>query len=208
MNDLLSNIQSDVFNRNTLTGALVWGALFIGLAAIGAALVRRFTRRIRPHLSDDTGLLFASSFAQALSYLIAFIFYAHLIPELRALGTALLAGVGVVSVVLGIAAQNTLGNLVAGVSLVLYRPFRIGNVLQLNTPSGMTTATVEEISLGYTILRDANKLAVIVPNSIMASSVVNRVDEVDMPAEDIGLHAATLNQPPIHDPIETKSLFL
>ncbi|MFA4915497.1 MAG: mechanosensitive ion channel domain-containing protein [Syntrophales bacterium] len=93
-------------------------------------------------------------------------------PELRALGTGLLAGVGGVSVVLGLAAQNTLSNLVAGLSLVLYRPIRVGDNVQLTTPRGLMTATVEVVSLGCTVLRDADKHEVIVPNSVMASSVV------------------------------------
>ena len=94
----------------------------------------------------------------------------------RFLGTALLTGVSVVSVVLGLAAQNTLGNLIAGLSLVLYRPFKVGDVLQVNTPRGVVTATVEQLALGYTSLRDADQQQVIVPNSVLAGSVVVRVN--------------------------------
>ena len=77
--------------------------------------------------------------------MVAFIFYAHLVPELRAIGTALLAGAGVVSIVAGLAAQNALGNLVAGLSLVLYRPIQMGDTVQLSAPSGVVTARVERI---------------------------------------------------------------
>ena len=88
-----------------------------------------------------------------LVYVVAFIFYAHLVPELRAIGTALLAGAGVVSIVAGLAAQNTLGNLVAGLSLVLYRPIQMGDTVQLSAHSGVVTARFERISLGFTVLR-------------------------------------------------------
>ncbi|HYR34397.1 MAG TPA: hypothetical protein VEQ87_08925 [Burkholderiales bacterium] len=44
-----------------------------------------------------------------MAYLIAFVLYAHVVPEGRSLGTALLAGVSVVSIILGLAAQSTLG---------------------------------------------------------------------------------------------------
>jgi small-conductance mechanosensitive channel len=115
--------------------------------------------------------------------LASFLIYAHLIPELRALGTALLAGVSVVSVVLGLAAQSTLGNLVAGVSLVLYRPVRVGDSVQLNSPKGLITATVERVSLGYTVLRDADSSEIIVPNSVMAGSVVIRIRGTHAPSD-------------------------
>lgn len=87
-----------------------------------------------------------------------------------------------VSVVLGLAAQNTLGNLIAGMSLVLYRPIRVGDSVQLTTPRGLTTAAVEQVSLGYTLLRATDGGEVIVPNSLMISSVVIRLDDPDGPA--------------------------
>lgn len=124
-----------------------------------------------------TGLAFASAFGQVFVYLVALIVYAHLIPDLRAVGTALLAGAGVVSVVFGLAAQSTLSNVVAGFSLVLYRPIRVGDRVQLSTPKGVATATVQLISLGYTILRDGDGDQIFVPNSIMMSTIVIRKPE-------------------------------
>jgi moderate conductance mechanosensitive channel len=183
---VIDAVQRDLLDPKTLIGALVWGVVFIGIAAILAAVVRKFAQRVESHLSDVTGLRFASAFAQVVVYVMAFILYTHLIPELRTLGTTLLAGVGIASVVLGLAAQNTLGNLVAGVSLVLYRPIRIGDNVQLNTPRGLTTATVGVISLGYTVLRDADSHEIIVPNSVMGSSVVIRLSGTSAYSNTVG----------------------
>ncbi len=53
---------------------------------------------------------------------------------------------GVVSVVAGIAAQNTLWNLIFSVSsLLLYRPFKLGDRLQVMTPAGLETGVVETL---------------------------------------------------------------
>lgn len=138
-------------------------------------LIRKGARQIEAHLTDVTAIQFVSSFAQVGTYLIGFMLYAHLVPELRALGTALLAGVSVVSVVLGLAAQNTLGNLIAGFSLVLYRPFSVGDTIQINSPKGLISARVEVVSLGFTILLDDDKHEIIVPNSVMMSDTVIRL---------------------------------
>jgi small-conductance mechanosensitive channel len=94
------------------------------------------------------------------------------IPELRALGTAWLTSAGVLAVVVGMAAQNTLGNLIAGISLVLYRPFQLGHQLQVNSPAGLETGTVENISLGYTILRLGDERRLVIPNNLMASQTI------------------------------------
>jgi small-conductance mechanosensitive channel len=106
---------------------------------------------------------------------VAFVLYAHVVPQLRSLGTALLAGVSLVSIILGLAAQNTLGNLIAGISLILYRPLSVGDDVELNTPKGVLAARVEDVSLGYTILRDAQGNDVVVPNSVMVSNIVIRL---------------------------------
>src|SRR4030095_9371845 len=66
----------------------------------------------------------------------------------------MLTGAGVVSVILGLAAQSTLGNLIAGVAFLLYRPFRVGDRLRMMVPEGAVTAVVEELTLGYTFLAD------------------------------------------------------
>jgi len=90
---------------------------------------------------------------------------------LRSLGTALLTGASIASVVIGLAAQSTLGNLVAGVAITLYRPFRLGDRLQVAAPTGTETGNVETLSLGYTTLRTDDGRFVVLPNSIAASQV-------------------------------------
>ena len=50
----------------------------------------------------------------ALIWVLAVILYAQLIPGLRSLGIALLTGASVASILIGLAAQSTLGNLIAG----------------------------------------------------------------------------------------------
>lgn len=68
---------------------------------------------------DRTMAIFLTQLVQIGIYLMALIFYAHLIPVLRSVGTALLTGASIVSIVIGLAAQNALGNLIAGISLLL-----------------------------------------------------------------------------------------
>ena len=76
------------------------------------------------------------------------------------------------SVILGFAAQTTLGNLVAGISLILYKPFRRGDRLQIQAPTGLETGAVEDISLGYTVLRTDDDRRVIIANTTMAQQTM------------------------------------
>jgi small conductance mechanosensitive channel len=161
------------FRPDSLIGALFYLVLFILIAlvlshALRAAVQAAMTRQGQ---TDRTTMSFLQQLGSALIWVIMLILYAHLIPMLRAMGTALLAGASVASVVIGLAAQSTLGNLVAGVSITIYRPFRLGDTLQVATPTGTEVGIVERISLGYTTLRSPDGRFVVLPNSVAASQV-------------------------------------
>jgi hypothetical protein len=102
-------------------------------------------------------------------YIIAFVDYAHFVPALSGLGSASRTSISVITVIVGLAAQNTPGNLVAGISLLLYRPFKLGERLQVIAPTGLEIGTVENLTLGYTLLKTDDNRRVVVPNSLMAS---------------------------------------
>lgn len=164
-----------MISPNTLVGAVAWAILLLGLATALSVVIHRFAYRVESRLSDVTGLRFASSFAKLFVYVAVFTFYVHLVPELQVLGTALLAGVSVLSIVVGFSAQGTLANLIAGVAIVLYRPIHIGDTIRLTTPKGTSTATVTSVSLGYTLLKDTDGEEIVVPNSVMLNSIVVRL---------------------------------
>jgi small conductance mechanosensitive channel len=167
--------SKSLFNPGALPGALFYGLVFLVLATIVIRLVRlavaETLKRDHKQLIDPTVVTFLIQLAQFGIYLLAFILYAHLIPALRSLGTALLTGVSVISVIIGLAAQNTLGNLIAGISLLLYRPFHVGDRVQINAPTGLETGTVDSITLGYTVLKTTDNRRIVVPNSVMISQV-------------------------------------
>ncbi|MCE7950151.1 MAG: mechanosensitive ion channel family protein [Xanthomonadales bacterium PRO7] len=167
--------SSGLLAQNSLPGAVFLAVLLFALASVVAVLIRRGARRIEQHLTDVTALGFVSAFAQLLTYLFAFVLYAHLIPALRAFGTALLAGVSVISVVVGVAAQSTLGNLVAGFWLVLSGTIRVGDSIHMASSVGTFDATVRLISLGSTVLVDDQNREVIVPNAVIMGSAITRV---------------------------------
>ncbi len=160
---------------NTFVGAIGYLVLFCALAAIVSRALRIAIQTAVSHVPSEHVDRTAANFLRQLGVLIIWVFflalYAHLIPDLRALGTAMLAGAGVASIVLGLAAQSTLGNLVAGISILIYRPFRLGDLLQISAPTGPEIGTVEALSLGYTVLATRDGRRVIVPNSLAISQI-------------------------------------
>jgi len=176
--DVLSTLRPD-----SLIGALVYLAVFVIVAMLLSRGLRGAVHAVltrHAHI-DRTTIIFTQQLASAFIWIVMLILYAHLIPVLRAMGTALLAGASIASVVIGLAAQSTLGNLVAGVAITIYRPFRLGDTLQMASPTGTEIGTVEMISLGYTTLRTPDGRLVVLPNSVAASQVMINLSQTFTP---------------------------
>ena len=158
---------------STLQGAFVLAVVFAFLAWFVGRTLRLGVQRMMAHDKHDHLDLMAVKFLAKLTryavYVFAFAAYAHFIPALSGLGAASLTSIGMISLIVGFAAQNTLGNLIAGISLLLYRPFKLGDRLQVIAPTGVETGFVESLTLGYTLLRTDDNRRVVVPNSVMAS---------------------------------------
>ena len=88
----------------------------------------------------------------------------------------LLAGAGVVGLALSLAAKDTLSNLIAGVLLIMDRPFQVGDRIELwNAPNETGTwGDVIEIGIRATKIRNPDNLVVVVPNNeIMQRDIIN-----------------------------------
>jgi small conductance mechanosensitive channel len=185
-----------VFNPATVIGGIFYALLFLAIAWSLNRLIRKGVRTILlrdpEERIDRTAVHFVTKLVHITVYLLAFLFFAHLVPAIRHFGTALLAGFGVVSVVLALAAQNTLGNIIAGVAILLYRPFKVGDTVQIQAPSSVETGTLETLGLGYTIVRTFDNRRIVVPNSLMAAqATVNLSDPRMMAIVSIGLDYAS-----------------
>lgn len=88
----------------------------------------------------------------------------------------LLVGVGLAGVVLGIAAQQSLGNVFAGLVLIAARPFVVGDHVRIRSGAlgGIFEAWILEQSLTYVTLRVEGE-EVKVPNSAMLAAAVGKV---------------------------------
>ena len=161
---------------DTWSGAFALAILFwVGGLLLSWTLHRAIwlvIERDRDQRIDRMAARFLSKVASVFVWLIILMLYAHMIPALDRLSTALLASVSVASIVIGLAAQSTLANFVSGLSLIFYRPFRLGDRIQINAPTGLETGVVEDVSLGYTILQTFDNRRVIISNSVISNTVM------------------------------------
>lgn len=85
--------------------------------------------------------------------------------------TGLLAGAGFMGIVVGLAAQETLGNVISGLLMMFSRPFELGDWIELNDYSGVVT----DITVINTRLETFDGELVSVPNQMVSSSAINNI---------------------------------
>ncbi|WP_310440075.1 mechanosensitive ion channel family protein [Sulfuricurvum sp.] len=99
------------------------------------------------------------------------IFGAMLVVAIGKLGISIapfIAAVGAVFLTAGLAIQGSVANYAAGISLIITRPFKIGDTILINKVYG----EVEEIRLAYTTLRTEDEELITVPNKNMIGEVI------------------------------------
>ena len=90
---------------------------------------------------------------QVVVYALAVILYFNAIPQLHSVGTALLASAGVASVLFGLAAQTTLAIWSQASRSCSHQPFEVGDRVQLSAPTGLETGVIDEMTMGYILVR-------------------------------------------------------
>ncbi len=90
------------------------------------------------------------------------------IPQVRAIAGGILASSAVIGLVVGFAAQRTIGNVVAGVLIAFSQPLRLGDRVKVDDVDGI----VEEIGLTYTFIRAPDGVRLVIPNEKLASDTI------------------------------------
>lgn len=141
----------------------------IVLATIVDKLFMRFIRRrLGINDFDSTGYKFLKHLVITIIYILGIAFALIQIPEFKVIGHSLLAGAGVISIIAGLASQQALSNIMSGIFLVIFKPFRINDKITINNFSGV----VEDINLRQVVLKDMENNRIIIPNSVISNQII------------------------------------
>jgi small conductance mechanosensitive channel len=92
-----------------------------------------------------------------------------LIPKLKALAITMFAGAGIMVMMIGLAAQQAFSNIISGIFIVIFKPFRVGDIITIGT-SGM--GIVEDITLRHTMIKSFENKRIIIPNSVISTETI------------------------------------
>ena len=167
--NLNGNLWNQLSELMSSFGISLFIALFI--LVIGRQVVKILIKVISSALersnTEDTVRIFVTNLLNTLLMIVVFI---AAINQLGIQTTSIIAVLGAAGLAIGLALQGSLSNFAAGILIVIYRPYKVGDYIQADNHLG----TVDDIQIFSTVLKTPDNKLVIVPNgSIMNGSIVN-----------------------------------
>src|SRR5690606_29821112 len=152
---------------NLLVALVILVVTILG-AKWASRITRRALSRVRGFRNDPTVLSFVVQVARVVVYIVGFI---AVLQRLGVQTTSIIAVLGAASLAVGLALQGTLSNVAAGVLLLVLRPYKVGDVIDVGGASG----TVQRLDLFTTQMSNANNHKIVVPNSRVLNEVIVNV---------------------------------
>ncbi len=145
-------------------------ATIILAAMMSAFFDRRIASTSRRDQQDTTTYKYLNSLSTIAIYGTGAILAALAIPALRDLATTALTGAGVLALIIGVAAQEAFANVIGGLFIAFFKPFRLGDIIKV----GETVGRVEDLTLRHTVINNFQNKRIIIPNAIInKENIVN-----------------------------------
>lgn len=161
----LTELAGEFAVNLTIAILIFIATLFAAKWASGAA--RRALSRVRGFRHDPTVLSFAVQVVRVVVIIVGMI---AVLQRLGVQTTSIIAVLGAASLAVGLALQGTLSNVASGIMLLVLRPYRVGDVVDVGGMSG----TVQRLDLFTTQLSNANNHKIVIPNSkVLSDSLTN-----------------------------------
>ncbi|MGA9422711.1 MAG: mechanosensitive ion channel domain-containing protein [Rhodanobacteraceae bacterium] len=152
----------------------VIGALLILL--IGLYVVKWIARLTQSGLTRVKVEPTAAQFLRNVAYAVLMVLL--VLTVLSVIGvpmTSAFAVLGAAGLAIGLALKDSLSNIASGVMLVTLRPFKVGDIVNINKEAGK----VESVSIFQTCLRGPDNQTIVLPNSLITSnSIINMTPDV------------------------------
>ena len=130
---------------------------------------RAFVNNTHQKNVDPTSYRFFMNAASFVIWIVALGVIVSYIPALKSLAITLFAGAGILVAVVGFAAQQAFSNIINGIFIVFFKPFRVGDMVKIGSQD---YGIVEDITLRHTVINNFENKRIIIPNSTVSSDVI------------------------------------
>jgi small conductance mechanosensitive channel len=164
----LDSTINEIMTLVATYGLQVVGAIVV--LVVGWTLAGWLSRAVRNVLSktDKVDATLRGFLASLVKYLVLIFTFVAVLNQFGVQTTSIIAVLGAASLAVGLALQGTLSNVAAGVMLLLFRPFKVGDYIE----GGGQAGTVKAVSLFVTELATPDNVQILTPNSQMWGSAI------------------------------------
>ncbi|MFV0381476.1 MAG: mechanosensitive ion channel family protein [Breznakia sp.] len=155
-----------------LAGSLIFMGILLLIFYIIYVLIQRLIQRKK--IGSAKSLL---NIIRAIFFIILFLCALSRITIFKGATSTIFASSGIIAIVAGLAAQDTLGNLLSGIMIISFKPFVVGDLIKVN--GEQLIGFVEEITLRHTIIQTYENNRIIVPNNEMNKATIENANLVD-----------------------------
>lgn len=172
MEKLLLEINLPVMSENIrmlIHIAIIFAGGFVLSRILNYVLKRFFDRSKGSGSFDPTSYNFIKNALGFIVLLITFTLIFYQIPGLKGIGNGLLASAGILAAVVGFASQQAFSNIISGIFLVVFKPFRVDDHIKIDD---IHTGFVEDITLRHTVIRNSENRRVVIPNAVISNATI------------------------------------
>ncbi len=164
---LFVDTESQTGVKNDFKIALYIGLVLTITVILATSVNMWFRHDIKKKLRrshDPTSFKFLRYIVLALIYFIGAILCLLAFPSLKGVAQTALGGAGVLALIAGLAAQEALSNVIGGIFIISFKPFKIGDLIKV---TDTMVGRVSDITLRHTVIRNFENKMIVIPNSVI-----------------------------------------
>lgn len=162
------------------TGDLIGAVVIIIITLVINKIVCAFIdKRTSKSKNKDlkTVFIFAKKIIKVFIMFIGIVIALYQFSIFSTLSITLLSATGVLITVIGLALQDSLGNIIGSFEIIMNKPFSVGDFIKL--PEKGVSGTVEEVCLRHTVIKTVNNQREIIPNGMLKDLIIENTNFKD-----------------------------
>lgn len=175
--DIFKEFQFDLYSIITIVLILIVATIVNKI--VRWVIQKFFIASVKKLKIDETRYKFFINTISSIIWVLASIAIVSVFPKLKAFAITLFAGAGILVAVVGFAAQQAFSNIISGIFIVIFKPFRVGDLISVGSGN---RGIVEDITLRHTVINDFQNKKIIIPNSVISSETIvnDNINEMEI----------------------------
>lgn len=151
-------------NIKIVTYLSIVSIITIILGTLSNTLFNRTIQKKNNNNENPTSYKFLKYVTTSIIYIIGIVIAAMAFPSLKGLAQTALGGAGILAVIIGVASQEALANVIGGFFIIIFKPFQVHDIIKI---TDTMVGEVMDITLRHTVIKNYQNKMIVIPNAII-----------------------------------------